>query len=243
MSKLVLTDCRLFTGGADLTGNSNKIEIGMSAEVKDSTNYGSAGWTEVLAGLKKADLMGAGQWEAGDAGKVDNVSFADLGGVGAWTMCPDGSDVDDVAYLTRALRADYKLGADVGDVAPWNASAQSCWPLSRGRILHPPGTARTSTGTGTAVEYVAATSGQYVYANLHVLSVSGTTPSLTVAIESDAGGAFGSAATVQTFAAATAVGGQAIRIGGPITDTFYRVSYTISGTTPSFLFVVSLGVA
>jgi hypothetical protein len=32
-------------------------------------------------------------------------------------------------------------------------------------------------------------------------------------------------------------------VSGPITDDWFRVSYTISGTTPSFLFAVTAGIA
>lgn len=238
-----MQNVRLFTGGADLTGVSNKLEVAPEVEEKDTTNFGSGGWSEMIGGLASSKISGEGQWEAADTSKVDNVQWAGLGGVGPWTACPDNANVNDVAWLTNALTANYQLGGSVGDVAPWMAEASSSWPMVRGRVGHPPGTARTATGNGTAVQLPAVAAGQYLYASLHVLSVSGTsTPTLTVTIASDDTSGFASPVTRISFAAATARGGQILRAVGPITDTWYRASWTISGTTPSFLFLVAFGV-
>jgi hypothetical protein len=243
VGKFIMQNVRLFTGGADLTGVSNKLEIAPEVEEKDTTNFGSAGWSEMIGGLASSKISGEGQWEAADTSKVDNTQWTGLGGVGAWTACPDNANVNDVAWLTNALTANYQLGGAVGDVAPWTAEAASSWPMPRGRVGHPPGTARTTTGNGTGVELPAVAAGQYLYASLHVLSVSGaSTPTLTVTIDSDDTSGFASPVTRISFAAATARGGQILRTTGPITDTWYRASWTISGTTPSFLFLVAFGV-
>ncbi len=176
-------------------------------------------------------------------GMVDDASWAGLGGLGPWTVSPDGATVGGLAYLTWALRGSYTLGGEVGDVAPWSADAKGSWPLARGVIAHPPGTARTSTGDGTAVQLGAVPAGQRLYAALHVLSAAGTTPSLTVTVQSDDASGMASPTTQLTFAAATGRGGQILRTtGGAITDTYYRASWTISGTSPSFLFLVSFGI-
>lgn len=243
MSFFTLTDVRLFAVGADLTGHSNKVELSAEFEEKDTTNYGSAGWKEVLGGLGSAELSGEGQWEAGDPGLVDDASWSELGGVGPYTVGPDGAAVGDLAYFMKALRADYKLGDAVGEVAPWTGAAKSAWPLIRGQVAHPPGSAQTATGTGTGLELGALAAEQRLYASLHVLSASGTTPSITVTVESDADNTFGSATTRLTFDAATAEGGQILRTDGTaITDTWWRLAWTISGTTPSFMFVSALGI-
>lgn len=244
MSKFVLTDVRLFTGGADLTGHSNKVEISAEVEDKDATNYASQGWKEILGGLASAEISGEGQWEAGDPGKVDDHSWASLGGLGPWSIGPAGAAVGGLAYFTNALRADYKLGEGVGEVAPWEGTAKSSWPLVRGQFAHPPGTARTATGVGTSLNLGAVAAGKRLYAALHVVSLAGTaTPTITARIESDDATGFASPTTRLNFAAATAVGGQVLRTDGTaITDTWWRVAWTITGTTPSFLFVSSIGI-
>lgn len=240
---MILLDCRLFAVGADLSGSSNKIELKAEHEDKPSTNYRSGGWKEVMAGLASAEIAGEGQWQAGDPAQVDDASWAALGGIGPYTVCPTDSVVGAVAYLTQGMRANFKFGDAVGEVAPWSGTVKGSWPVARGQIGHPPGTARTATGTGTALELGAITTRQRLYAALHVLSAAGTTPSITARIESDADGTFASPTTRLTFDAATAAGGQILRTDGTaITDTHYRVAWTISGTTPSIMFAASLGI-
>lgn len=246
MAKFVLLNTRLFAGGVDLTTRNNKVELGADVEEKDSTAFqpeGTQVWKEVLGGLRSANLNASGQWEAGDASKVDNETWSDLGGVIPWSACPVGAAEGSLAWLTSALRSEYKLGAAVGDVAPWDAKAAGKGALVRGTVAHPPGTARTATGTGTAVNLGALSASQKLYASLHVVSVAGTTPSITVSIESDDAQAFTTATTRHTFAAATAVGGQSARVAGAVTDTWWRPAWTISGTTPSFLFLLTWGIA
>lgn len=245
MSKIVLTNVRLFTGGADLTGNSAKVEIQAEREEKETTNYGSGGWKECLGGLASSKIAADGQWEAGDPSKVDDNAWADLGGVGPWSIGPVGAAVGDLAYFTSVLRGSYELLGQVGDVAPWKAGAEGSWPLVRGQVGHPPGTARTATGTGTGINLGAVAAGRRLYASLHVLSVAGTsTPTITARVESDADNTFASPTTQLTFTAATALGGQILRTSGSaITDTWFRFAWTISGSSPSFLFAAAFGIA
>ncbi|WP_460067388.1 hypothetical protein [Streptomyces sp. YKOK-I1] len=245
MSKTVLLNVRTFAAGVDLTGASNKIELSSEVEDKDSTNYASGGWKEVLGGLGSAELSGEGQWEAADPSKVDDASWAHIGTVIPWSVSANNAaNVGDLAYLMSALRSDYALFDAVGEVAPWSGTAKSASPLVRGQFAHPPGTARTATGTGTGLQLGAVPSGKKLHAALHVLSVAGTsTPTITARVESSVDNTFASPTTRLTFAAATAVGGQILRTNGTaITDTWWRIAWTISGTTPSFLFVGSLGI-
>ena len=244
MPKTILTNVRTFALGVDLTSQSNKVELSAEFEDKDTTNYASQGWKEVVGGLGSAEISAEGQWEAADDTKVDNASWSHLGGVGPWSVSANNAaSVGDLAYFTSALRSGYTLFDAVGEVAPWSGTAKSSWPLVRGQFAHPPGTARTATGTGTGLNVGAVAAGRRMYAALHVLSASGTTPSITARVESSVDNTFASPTTRLTFTAATAAGGQALRTDGTaITDTWWRLAWTISGTTPSFLFVASLGI-
>ncbi|MGW1000743.1 hypothetical protein [Streptomyces sp. NPDC002520] len=244
MGKTILTNVRAFAVGVDLTGNSNKVELSSEVEDKDATNYASNGWKEVLGGIASAEISAEGQWEAGDPTEVDDGSWATIGGVGPWSVSANNAaNVGDLAYFTNALRSDYKLFDAVGEIAPWSGTAKSSWPLVRGQFAHPPGTARTTTGTGTSLNLGAVLAGKRLHAALHVLSVAGTTPSLTARVESSVDNTFSAPTTRLTFTAATTVGGQILRTAGTaITDPWWRVAWTISGTTPSFLFVATLGI-
>jgi hypothetical protein len=250
VAKTVLLNTRIFAAGADLTSRSNKVELAVELEDKDATAFRDvadpqAGWKEVLGGLATTTINASGQWEAGDLGKVDDMAWTAATGRTPpnWTVCPLSAAVGELAYTSQGLISSYKQGDAVGEIAPWEAQAKGTAMCGRGQVAHPPGTARTATGTGTGVNLGALLAGQRMLASLHVLSVAGTTPSLTVRVESDADNSWASPTTQATFSAATALGGQSALISGPITDTWWRVAWTITGTTPSFLFLAALGLA
>lgn len=97
--------------------------------------------------------------------------------------------------------------------------------------------ARTATGqsASTRVQRVAV-SGK-VGLILNCTAASGTTPTLDISIEWSADGTtFYAAQAADTFTQLTAAGGGAksFDVKGP----FYRVKWTIAGTTPSFTFTV-----
>lgn len=245
MAKQVFLDCRTFVSGADLSGWGNKIEVGAEADTKAVTNWRSGGAREVIAGLDTVDISAEGMWEAGSLAMPDDSFWGNRRVIEPWTIAPNGqSDTAEgtLVYLTQALRSSMKLLGDVGEVAPWSAAAKGSWPLVRGQSMHRSGTPRTATGNGTVVDFGAPIpAGKAAYATLHVISASGTTPSLTVSIQSATTLGFSSPTNRGTFAAAAAVGGQAIKIASPGTDRYWRIVHTITGTSPSFLFLASLG--
>lgn len=243
MSKFVLLDARIFAGAADLSGNSSQVELSCEVEEKDTTAFGDT-WKTSLGGLAATSIHGAGQWEAGDAGKVDDETWAKLNGrtVHPWTICPDGAAVGDLAWITNALRSNYKLMGAAGDVAPWDAQASGTTPLIRGTVMHEPGTARTTTGNGSGVQLGAVSSSQKLYAAWHLYSVAGTSPQIGLVVKSSVDDTFAAPTTRITFTDMSAVGGQFMSVAGPITDTWWKVNWTISGTSPSFLFIAALGI-
>lgn len=244
MSKLVLTGVRAFTHGLDVTTVNNKAELKATIEDKDVTTYASAGWHEHLGGLGQAQIDLDGFWEAGTLANVDDTFFATLGSVGPWTIAPIDANEGSLAYLTRSLRTTFTLLGQVGDVAPFQGHGEGSWPLARGFVASNPGTARTVSGTGTILDLGVAgvTAAQFIYGNLHVLSVAAGGAQITARIESAAVIGFGSPTTRATFTSATAISGEAIRAAGPITDRYWRLAWTISGSTPSFLIAASIGI-
>jgi hypothetical protein len=248
MAKLVLTNVRLFVGPADLTGQSNKVEIVDAMEEKETTNFGSAAAKEVIAGIESVAIGAEGQWQAGDPGYVDDEMWAARRVIEAYTAGPDGAVVGTAAYLTQAVRLDSKLFGQVGDVMPWTLGAAGSWPLARGMFAQAPGSAITADANGTSVNLGAVPAGQRLYASLHLLSVAGTnTPTIAVTIESDTATNFPTPVTVLTFSTVSAVGSQIIRTATTgNTDTWYRAVFDVNangGTGMSFLAVIALGIA
>jgi hypothetical protein len=157
------------------------------------------------------------------------------------TLTPDGGADGDVAFFCATIGTSYSPGANIGDAYKFSNSNQVSGVLTRGTIM---GTgAKTSTGNGTARQLGAVSASQKIRASLHVIAASGTTPTLDVTVRSDNGVGFASPATQITFPQRTAVGGEILTADGAITDDWWRVTWTIGGTNPSFTIVVAVGIA
>lgn len=251
LSATVLTDCRIYCDSADLTGYSNKVEVKGMAEDLETTTFASAGYKEFKGGTFSADIKLEGLWQAGDLSQPDDTFWADLGVnskpitfVPTPTTLGSAPSVGDLSYVTKFLETQYSPGAERGKLLAWSAEMKGNWPVARGVVLHPQGTARTTTGNGTGVQIGSVSATQRLYASLHVLSISGTsTPTITVKVQSSVDNTFASPTDRITFTAATALGGQALSVDGAVTDTWWRAVWTISGSSPSFLFAVSAGIA
>ena len=93
--------------------------------------------------------------------------------------------------------------------------------------------ARTATVTGTAVKGLSAA--RLLVMQLNVSAASGTSPTLDVVVQDTVDGSNWN--TIATFAQATAVTREVIRLTTAFTDQL-RVVGTIGGTTPVFIFGV-----
>lgn len=244
-----ITDAVLLVGGYDLSGSSNHVDIDVEVGENDMTNFRSGGWSEKRAALYSATISAAGFFQAGSDGAggsySDDVLGTNLGVTDTpLTVCTSATD-GSVAWFTKSVEGRYSWGGDVGDALPWDAEFMSSGRMVRGTLIHPPNTARTSSSTGTGRQLTTVSSTQTLYAVLHVLAISGTsTPTLTVLVQRDDNSGFTTPTTAVSFTAATAVGSQWATVAGPITpDDRYRVSYTITGTNPSFMFAVAVGIA
>lgn len=241
MAVLSLTDMLVLVNGADLTGNSNKLEVTSSVEELDATDFYSGGWREKVAGLASHEWTLEGYWEAGDSGKPDDRLWADLGTTTAWTAAVQQA-TGSVAYFGNVYNGAHTIGGEVGTIAPMMAKGLGNGRVIRGELLHPAATARTSTGTTTGVQLGALSSTQSMYAVLHVVSASGSTPTLDVKLQSSAtqGGSYTDRITFTQ--ATTSRTSQLSSYAGAQTNTWWRVSYTISGSSPSYLFAVAAGI-
>lgn len=246
----VLTDVGVFVGGFDLTNGASDIDMGGTCAMLEKTNFASKKFQEFLPGLKTFDASVAGM---ADYGSVSAVSRAfplnSVGGQHVVTGLPNVSGTHaagDPAHFTRALRASFQSpqGA-VGDVARYAMALKSDTAMVDGKLLFPKA-AVTASSTGSVVAMDGPTGTQYLYAALHVFAASGTSPTLDVKIQSAALVGFGTPTDRVTFAQATGASANtsqwATPLAGAVTDGFWRVSYTVGGSDPSFQFAVVAGV-
>lgn len=240
MAHSVLEDVGLLIDGFDMSGDANAVALSWGNEIQDDTTFGSGGVREKKPGLSGGTFEHQGYWEGG-VGLVDDELFAALGIANTeMSIVPDGLTAGNKAFFGSVVQGEYSPGGSVGEIFSFGLSGELDGALVDGILLEY--STQTSTGAGSNIQHGAASAAQIVYAALHVLVVSGTSPTLDVLLESDDSGGFGSAVTRITFAQATGRTAEAQQVVGPITDDFWRVSWTIAGGSPSFLFAVVLGI-
>jgi len=202
-------------------------------------------WEKRIGGIKSASWS-AEVMQDFAANEVDQlVGLSQLATSVPLSLAPAGTTEGDVAYTFEATQFQYSpLDAQAGELAMANIAGMGTGtPVVRGTLMNAPATPVTSTGTTTGVQVGAVTSGQRMYAALHVLSASGTSPTLDMVVQSDDNSGFSSATSRITFTQATGIGSEWSSVAGAVTDDYWRLSYTVGGTTPSFTFAVVIGIA
>jgi len=235
----IFRDAAVWMDGHDVTGRINSVALNTGAELQDATVLGDKARRR-RAGLHLVTVNVEGLYDADAAEKAlfDNLGIANV----PITIGPVDNVEGSLCYSFSAVEGEYQIGGQIGEMHRFSMAAESDQDdLIRGTLMKN-GT-ETATGTGTARQLGAVGATQKVYAALHVLAASGTTPTLDVTIESDDLVGFASSTTRITFAQANAVGSEwGPPKAGALTDDFWRVAWTIGGGTPSFTFVVFLGI-
>lgn len=241
MAVQMLQDCKLIVGKYDFSAKMSALDLNYGAEALDDTTFGKNTQSSV-GGLKNIQFQYDGLFEPG-VGGVDEVFFGNVGlAENPVTISPLALAEGDLAYFFKSMQSKYAPGGSVGQLLKFQVSggAQNS-PLVRGTALH--NATRTVSGNSTALQLGAVSALQQLYAALHVLVVSGTTPALVVKVQSSATQGFGTPNDRITFASQNSANAVwATPVAGAITDTWWRINYTITGTTPSFQFVVPVGI-
>lgn len=179
------------------------------------------------------------------ANQVDDlIGLSRLGVAVPISVAPVGTTAGDVAYTFNARQFQYSpLQSQAGDLAMATVSGMGEGAAVRGVLMNAPATAITSTANTAGQQIGATSSTQSLYAALHVLSASGTTPTMDVVIQSDDNAGFTSATTRLTLTQATGIGSQWASDVGPVADDYWRAAITIGGGSPSFTYALVLGIA
>jgi hypothetical protein len=241
MAAFTLTDTSIYAGALDASCFGNTVDLGMETETVDATTFCSGGWRVFIPGLKSWSASFAGPQDmaattAANTLTPDEHYLLTVGTAYPLMFVPQGAAESSVAYGSNGLLNMYvPLGGSVGDLAEQSTQwspATTNMPLVRG-VLATKQTV-TATGSGTGHQLGAVTASQRLYAGVHFLTAGGTTPSITVILESDDNAGFTSATTRATFAAATTRSAQWTSVAGAIADDYYRLRWTVSGSGPSF---------
>ena len=247
MAISVLTNCTIMAGGYDLSGDSNEIGIDYGAQMKDATTFRSGSTTANFPGMVTFKASGKGLWQCVDPAtgpSIDPTLWADLGLADVLlSVAPAAGAAGELVFFTTGVSAGYNVGGKIGDLLPFTLAAESRGqPLVRGTIIE--AATKTSTWNGASNTLGATTAAQRMFAAMHVVTVSGSSPTLDLLVQSAAASNFATPHTKFTFPQITAVGGWYLTpLAGPNTDTYWRVSATIGGTgTPTFKVAVLVGI-
>lgn len=244
MSKRAYTNVGIWMGGYDLSGYLRGLSIDTGAEMLDKTTF--ADLTRVMhPGLKFVRVQTEGLWDSAvpEEPIITNIGQTQI----PFSMAPDNTE-GAVAFTFLAAKATYEPGGNVGDMLTFSAQAEASGSrlsgsdgtgLVRGRLL-----AKQSglTGSGATTKFTlpAVGAGQKLYAALHVLGAG--TGTFDGVLQSDADGSAGGETNRITFTQATGVTSEWKSVAGAITDTYWRLSYTIGGGAPSFSVALIAGV-
>jgi hypothetical protein len=253
MATQIQTAQELFSQGTRLTCFTNAMTLDLSADAVEHTTYCSSGLRDFRQGLKSWSLQASGfaDYAASTAHSTaippgEEIAPTNQGSVRALTVCPVSGTEGTAAYLFGGYYSEMvPVGAAVGDMAPYSFSAMPTmkgFGHRMGRGILEANRTVTATGNTTGSEVIGAVaSGSRLCATLHVFTLSGTSPSITAKIQVDDNSGFSSATDAITFTAATTRGGEYKDTAGPITDTWLRAQWTISGTSPSIAFAIAVG--
>ena len=235
MGQLIFTNGKFFLGEFDISGDLNSIALNYGANEQDDTVFGDD--TESVRG----GLLSVGFGISGFVNTdPDSKIFSSMGVADTpVTIAAEGADDGEKSWIIPGMFADYAPGGSVGDMHSFDANGKGK-ALVEATVLGNTTYTTTTTGTGRQLEAISAT--QTLYAALHVITVSGGTPTLDVTIESDDNAGFTSAVQRIAFTQATAATSEIQTLDGAITDDYFRAVFTIGGSTPSFLAIISVGI-
>ena len=216
--------------------------MGYVSDVQENTVLG-VGTRSRLGGLLDSNMEITGYYE--NAAEPDAALFAELGSTtkGVVSISPDTSLEGDTAFSMLFNQANYNLFGAIGEIAPFSSSLQGSGPLVRG-ILGAVGVKTANGNTTSGFTLPAVGANDLLIGAAHIIHNSGTTPTIDVKIVSDDDGTFGAGSTdVITFAQVTTSSSfQRITNAATITDTDYRVEWTVGGTLPNYKIFVVVGV-
>ena len=223
MAVFTLTDAVGLLGAYEIDALANSLSLEASADEIEVTTFGDTAHKRI-AGLTDSSWSYEGFADYDTTG-WDSAIFSNLGVADSITSFAANDSENEIAYTVRGVQLTYSApSGSIGDAATFSLGGSSTEPLRRGRLIQE-GETLTATGTSTGYDEGASQNGNTVYGALHVVSASGSSPTLDVTVQSDTAG-FASPTTVLTFTQATGITSewQTATVGN--TDQWWRASYT-----------------
>jgi hypothetical protein len=118
MAVFALTSEYTALNGTDRSAHIKSSVLTVDAAQLDTTDFASAGWVEVIGGLKSGTLAITFQDDAADA-SIDDILWAILGTVVTFEVRPTSSAVgaSNPKYTGSVLITGHSIGGAVGELA------------------------------------------------------------------------------------------------------------------------------
>ena len=236
MATYVQTNVGLYWGGYSLASSFNAIALNLSNSPQDDTVYGDTTVSNA-SGLSAVQLEAEGFWQSTSDAVLQSslaINVADT----VLSVTPVDQSAGSPSLFSKVTTSSYNPIAkgEVGSMMGFSLSAEGRGEKNvSGEILVIPATYTSSSESATNASIGAVSATQSVYSALHVTAASGT---LDVIVESAPSNWSGEATRI-THTQFTAIGAEMKSTAGAITDAYWRVKWTLSG---SFDFIVSLGI-
>lgn len=222
--KDVALDRLVYVDGLDLTCAANQCDWTEEVDSLDSTTYCDGDTRTYIPGLRKSSVAFMGLFTEAAMPQRDL-----LGTTVVLTSTANPGTAGSPSFMASGLEAKWGLDSNIGQIIKTTATfdGQGALGVTQGKLILP--STVISAGASTAgVQIVGGVASLgHLVGTLHCFAVSGG-PTVTAIIESGSSGAFSSPTTVATFVDVTASGAQKVSVAGPITDTWFRLTYTIS---------------
>lgn len=231
-------NANIFLAQYDMSNFFTDVQTEFDVATHDTTTFGNASMT-YIPGLKSALVTASGIFDGTAVTGEDVALIAEFNASPnpVMSVAPIGFAIGNAVILLTGILDKYTRQVKVSDVIKFQLNAKSTGNFDSGVSLHP-NAAEISSTTQTSVDNGAGTvNGGVGY--LHVSAIAGTgSPTLTVIVEHSTDNS--SWSTLTTFTAATGLTSQELVVAaGTTVNRYLRCRTTISGTLPSFTFVVS----
>ncbi len=235
---LVGRNLAIWADGYDISGNGNEVKIKRDAAKIDATVFGDH-FSYDLAGIQKASLEMKGFYAAGYnfLDQIVNQRFGQTADVLTLTA-PAGLAAAAPAIMMPSVLTKYDIDVKLKGAVDIDMEFDARGAIDSGFLLVSPIAATTATGMSAVLDNTTtggATTGGWA-AQMHVSSVSGTTPSLAMKLQGSPDGTTWTDIPGGGFVAVTA-SNNAQRLSfpnGTSVPAQIRANWTITGTTPSF---------
>jgi hypothetical protein len=238
MSLQVLKNAKIYLAQYDVSGDFNQLALQVDTDELDVTTFGQTAKI-ALPGLESVTLTGKVFRQAdSSAFKIEDIVKANLAVANVpLSVSPLGGAAGDLAWTFKTFTAAYTQGLVVGQMPTADlAASMSGASLVRGTVLDT-GT-KVAGGNGTAYQLGALGTTQRMYAALHILALSGGT--FTAKVQSDDAVGMSTPLDRITFTAATVPGSEWKDVGPPVTDTYWRALWTLTGGSVTFALVAGI---